>query len=77
MYRAHGVSTRPLPRRPPPAAAIHLSRGLSNRKRINIVRFLLLGWHPELIAARENCGRTAVYNVMANLKNHESTYAPL
>jgi transposase len=40
------------------------------------MRFLLLGWEPQLIADREGCSRSAVYNVMKNLKKHGSIRKP-
>jgi transposase len=40
------------------------------------MRFLLLGWEPQLIADREGCSRGAVYNVIRNLKEHGSTRKP-
>jgi hypothetical protein len=40
------------------------------------MRFLLLGWEPQLIANCESCSRGAVYNVIRNLKEYDSTQKP-
>src|SRR5579862_4491622 len=74
MYHAHGLSQAPQLRRPRPLPPS--TRGLSDQTRRNIMRFLLLGWEPQLIADREGCNRGAVYNVIRNLKEHGSTRKP-
>ncbi|KAF2621929.1 hypothetical protein BU25DRAFT_415623 [Macroventuria anomochaeta] len=66
MYRAHGVGRQPhapTPRLPPPMS----NRGLSNQTRLNICRFLLLGWNHQTIANCEGCSLHAVRNVEDNL----------
>src|SRR3954447_14489604 len=75
MYRAHGISI--VPRQPRPAPYIKPStRGLETRVRINICRFLLLGWTREQIAEREGCSLSAVRNVEMNLRDHGSVRRP-
>ncbi|KAF2463676.1 uncharacterized protein BDR25DRAFT_347158 [Lindgomyces ingoldianus] len=74
MYRAHGLSRAPQLQQPRPLPLS--TRGLSDQTRRNIVRFLLLGWEPQLIADREGCSRGAVYNVIRNLKEHSSVRKP-
>ena len=66
MYRAYGLGRRPRPptsRDPPPTS----NRGLSTQTRLNICRFLLLGWSRQLIANHEGCSIHAVTNVEHNL----------
>ena len=77
MYRPYGISARQ-PNIPPPMRGPQFSgRGLSLRTRLNIHRFLELGWHPEAIASREGCSRHAVSNVQNNLRNFGYFRKPL
>ncbi|KAF2462532.1 uncharacterized protein BDR25DRAFT_338227 [Lindgomyces ingoldianus] len=79
MYRAHGVARIPRTRdqslspRPP----TFTERGLSTRTRLNIWRFLELGWHPLAILDREGCSERAVYNIQSNIRAHRSLRVPL
>jgi transposase len=81
MFRAHGVSRAPRAsntRRAPviPQELTISCRGLDGRTRVNIYRFLLLGWPCEDIAAREGVSRAEVYRIKQNLKLYGSTRKP-
>ena len=71
MYRAHGLGrhTKPATPRLPPSKS---TRGLSDQTRINIFRYLRLGWKYQTIANFEGCSVHAVRNVEENLLDHGS-----
>ena len=71
MYRAHGLGRQPKPPtlRLPPTVS---KRGLSNQTRVNICRFLILGWKNQTIANREGCSLHAVKNIEDNVLENGS-----
>lgn len=84
MYRAHGV-TRPRQLDNPNRssrfalqipAAPNKERGLKARTRLNVHRFLLLGWGSMEIADREGITERSVYNIQKNLREYGSTRKP-
>lgn len=77
MYRAHGVSSLACPLAEAVAAPVYTTRGLSTRTRLNIHRFLELGWGIDAIAARELCSRHAVTNVKGNLESYNCLRKPV
>ncbi|KAF2003473.1 hypothetical protein P154DRAFT_590665 [Amniculicola lignicola CBS 123094] len=79
MYQAQGVPISRRARRPPPPSTPpqFTTRGLSNRTRANIVRFLQLGWRTEDVAGRERCAVSAVYRVVENLERYGSFRKPV
>src|SRR2546427_685453 len=82
MFRAHGTSTSPLApaqaRRPPriPRELITKGRGLDIRTRLDIHRFLLLGWREDSIANHVGVSLSTVYQIEQNLKRYGSTRKP-
>ncbi|KAK7177818.1 TPR domain-containing protein [Paraphaeosphaeria sporulosa] len=65
-HRAHGVRTSLSALEPPPAGPFFAAHGLTNLKRLEINRYLCLGWHEQEIADRVGCSRHAVRKVYNN-----------
>ncbi|KAF2180112.1 hypothetical protein K469DRAFT_673397 [Zopfia rhizophila CBS 207.26] len=82
MYRAHGVSTAPLTRAQTRRAFVipkelkTKGRGLDGRRRLEIYRYLLLGWHHDSIADFAGVSVSEVYAIERNLKLYGSTRKP-
>ncbi|KAF2194113.1 hypothetical protein K469DRAFT_709623, partial [Zopfia rhizophila CBS 207.26] len=78
LCRAYGVGQRPPARRAPtiPKGLYSTNPGLPIRTRLNIYRFLLLGWSHQLIADREDVSLSEVYYIDGNLRKYGSTRRP-
>ncbi|KAF2185775.1 hypothetical protein K469DRAFT_156544 [Zopfia rhizophila CBS 207.26] len=82
MFRAHSVPTGPLTpaqvRRPPtvPRELLTKKHRLDVRKRLDIYRFLVFGWHEVDITKYMGVSRSEVYQIERNLKLYGSTCKP-
>ncbi|KAF9730282.1 TPR domain-containing protein [Paraphaeosphaeria minitans] len=56
-HRAHGVRTSLSALEPPPAGPFYAAHGLTNLKRLEINRYLCLGWHEQEIADQALTGK--------------------
>lgn len=77
MNPPHVVTARPSPLPQPPRGPQFANHGITTRKRLDICRYLLLGWPCQTIADEVGCSRKAIFNVQDNLLSHGSVRKPL